>query len=71
MKRSITIVAGVLVALAAGCSAGCSGSASTPEAPRIEGKTPAEYRETMEKKSAQAVDGRASKARGKRRSMRE
>lgn len=72
MKRSISIVAGVLVALAAGCLVGCSSSSSSaPETPRIDGKTPAEYREAMEKGGGVAVDGKAPKVRGKRRSMRD
>lgn len=71
MKRSISIAAGALVALGAGWSVGCSGSASTPEAPRIEGKTPAEYREAMENQGGRAVGGKAPKVRGKSRAARE
>jgi hypothetical protein len=70
MKRSIPIV-GCLVALAlaAGGSAGCSESA--PETAQIEGKTPAEYRDDMEKKSGQLMDGKAPKARGKAKARRD
>ncbi|WP_337175612.1 hypothetical protein [Paludisphaera sp.] len=63
MRRSIPIAVGVLVALAAGWSAGCSPSA--PETAQIEGKTPAEYRDELEKKGGVLADGKARKARGK------